>query len=438
MEEHTMTTNLRQRAGIEADAGTGGARSTRMITAPRVAALIEGLAVAVLVGVNGSLPWQLARVLIVGALTALALWGLGSPRRGIRAVVALSAGLIGTIVGIGIGIGHITHDTVNATAVAGVVSLASGLFLLGVGSAASVRVLPAWWKLASIPLALALLLFVLYPLPNALYATNVPRPAVGDATPADRGFTYLDAEFATSDGVTLSGWYVPSTNGAAVVLLHGASSTRSAVLDHAAVLARHGYGVLLFDARGHGRSGGQAMEFGWFGNQDIAAALSYLQARPEVDPQRLGAVGISMGGEQAVGAVATDARIRAVVGEGVTGRTAADKGWLPQHWRGWIQRGIDAVLYGTADLLTETSPPIRLRDAVAQAAPRPVLLIAGGAVMGNAEVDADTWIRAASPDTVQVWIVPDTGHTAALRTQPQQWEAKVIGFLDAALLQTTG
>ena len=265
-------------------------------------------------------------------------------------------------------------------------------------------------------------------------------PCTGDPVRANVEGAFVqpaELEFITSDGVTLSGWYLPSTNGAAVVLLHGASSTRSAVLDHAAVLAKHGYGVLLFDARGHGRSGGQAMEFGWFGDQDIAAALSYLETRSEVNPQRLGAVGMSMGGEQAVGAVATDARIRAVVGEGVTGRTAADKGWLPRHWRGWIQRGIDAVLYGTTDLLTEASPPIRLRDAVAEATPRPVLLIAGGAVLGNAEVDADSWIRAASPDTVQVWVVPDTGHTAALRMQPQQWEARVIGFLDAALLETT-
>ena len=409
-----------------------------MITALRAAALIEGLALAVIVGLNGSPPWQVARVLVVGALTALALWVLGSARRGIRAVAALSAGLIGTVVGIGIGVMHVTHDTVDVTAVAGVVCLASGLFLLGVGSVASVRALPGWWKLLTVPLALVLLLFVLYPIPNALYATNVPRPAVDAATPADRGLTYLDAQFVTSDGVALSAWYLPSTNGAAVVLLHGASSTRSAVLDHAAVLARHGYGVVLFDARGHGRSGGQAMEFGWFGDVDIAAALTYLEARPEVDPQRLGAVGLSMGGEHAVGAVATDTRIRAVVGEGVTGRTAVDKGWLPRHWRGWIQRGIDAVLYGTADLLTDASPPIRLRDAVAEAAPRPVLLIAGGAVMGNAEVDADSWIRAVSPDTVQVWVVPNTGHTAALRTQPRQWEAEVIGFLDAALLGTAG
>jgi hypothetical protein len=78
------------------------------------------------------------------------------------------------------------------------------------------------------------------------------------------------------------------------------------------------------------------------------------------------------------------------------------------------------VLYGTTDLLTEASPPIQLRDAVAEAAPRPVLLIVGEAVTGNAEVDADKWIRAAFPDTVQVWVVPDTGHTAAQSTQPQQ------------------
>ena len=47
---------------------------------------------------------------------------------------------------------------------------------------------------------------------------------------------------------------------------------RSAVLDQAAVLARHGYGVLLYDARGMGRSGGRAMNFGWYGDRDLAAA----------------------------------------------------------------------------------------------------------------------------------------------------------------------
>jgi dienelactone hydrolase len=106
--------------------------------------------------------------------------------------------------------------------------------------------------------------------------------------------------------VELSGWYVQSSNRAAVVLLHGASSTRSNVLAQAEVLARRGNGVLLFDARGHGRSGGRAMEFGWNGELDTSAAVDYLAGRPDVDPTRVGAVGMSMGGEQVIGAMGLD------------------------------------------------------------------------------------------------------------------------------------
>ena len=429
-----MSTDLRVHTATGAAHEAGESRGSRTILVLRVAALIEVLALATIVGLAGALAWQAVRVLLVVGLTALAVWGLGAQQRAVRGAVALLLGLTGTVVGIGIGIMHVTHDTLDLTAVAGLACLAIGLMLLGLGSVALVRAMPGWWKLLTIPAALVLLLFVLYPMPNALYATNVPRPAVGTATPADRELDFVDAEFVTTDGVTLSGWYLPSSNGAAVVLLHGASSTRTAVLDQATVLAEHGYGVLLYDARGHGRSAGTAMDFGWYGDLDIAAALSYLESRPEVDPARLGAVGMSMGGEQVVGAAATDTRIRAVVGEGVTGRGFADKGWLPRHWRGWVQRGIDATLYGTADLLTDASPPISLRDAVAAAAPTPVLLIAGGATMGNAEEDADRWIQAGSPSTVDLWLVPDTGHTAALRTEPEEWRATVLGFLDNELL----
>ena len=78
-EAHSMTTNLQRHAETAAaDVPPSGWRTTRMVTALRVAALVEGLAAAVIVGLTGSLPWQLARVLLVGALTALAVWGLGS------------------------------------------------------------------------------------------------------------------------------------------------------------------------------------------------------------------------------------------------------------------------------------------------------------------------------------------------------------------------
>jgi pimeloyl-ACP methyl ester carboxylesterase len=141
-------------------------------------------------------------------------------------------------------------------------------------------------------------------------------------------------QFATADGVALSGWYVPATNSAAVALVHGAGSTRSSVLNHAVVLARHGYGVVLFDAHGHGQSGGRAMDFGWYGNQDVAATVSLLATQSEVDASRIAVVGLSMGGEEAIGAAASDTRIRAVVAEGATNRVTADKAWMSDEF-GW-------------------------------------------------------------------------------------------------------
>jgi hypothetical protein len=284
-----MSTRLREHTAPDADRDADTRPRSRLtLRVLRAAALGQGIALAVIVGSHGSLPWQIARVVLISGVTLAALWLLGADGRVTRGVVALALGLVGTIVGIGIGLMHVSHDTVDPTAIAGLVALATGLLLLGWGAVALVRTLPGWWKLLAVPAALALLLFVVYPLPNALYTTNVPRPALGAATPADLGLEFVDAEFVTTDGVTLSGWYVPSTNSAAVVLLHGASSTRTSVLDQAAVLAENGYGVLLFDARGHGRSGGTAMDFGWYGDLDIAAALSYLESRPEVDAARLG------------------------------------------------------------------------------------------------------------------------------------------------------
>jgi uncharacterized protein len=273
-----------------------------------------------------------------------------------------------------------------------------------------------------------------FPSWQALYATNVPRPAVGVETPADYGLAYREVSFPTADGVTLSGWYIGSSNGAAVVMLHGASSTRSAVLKQAAAVAHHGYGVLLFDARGHGRSDGDAMEFGWYGDQDIAGAVSWLRSQPDVDGRRIGAVGMSMGGEEAIGAAAGNDQIKAVVAEGATGRTAADTEWLSDEYglRGAITEAWDAVVeYGLADLLTGADPPVSLHDAVARSAPRQVLLITAGTV--DEEASAARYIRSASPHTVHVWQVPDAGHTQGISVQPGQWKRHVLGFLYSRL-----
>lgn len=72
-----------------------------------------------------------------------------------------------------------------------------------------------------------------------------------------------------------------------------------------------------------------------------------------------------------------------------------------------------------------------LRNAIKSAAPRPVLLIAGGNVAD--EPIAGRFFEDASPNTVQPWVVPEPGHMAGLATRPAEWEARVTAFLARAL-----
>src|SRR3954452_4026119 len=222
--------------------------------------------------------------------------GVRRPRP-VRAALAVLTGSVAVAVGVGLGVPHLMKNDPGLLAATGVVILAVGAVLLLTGSVALVRSLHGWWsRVLAVLVVFALVVVSLVSLGQAVAATSVPRIGVGPDTPGRHGLTAVDASFRTNDGVALSGWYIPSTNGAAVALLHGAGSTRSAVLEHAGGLARHGDGVLLYDARGHGRSDGRAMEFGWYGDDDLGGAVSWLIGRPDVRDGHIAAVGMSMGG----------------------------------------------------------------------------------------------------------------------------------------------
>lgn len=292
-----------------------------------------------------------------------------------------------------------------------------------------------WWAL-TLPALLIGAYLALWTVGQGVAASIPAHPALGSRTPSDVGLRYQSVTLETVDGVELAAWWVPGENEAAVVLLHGAGSTRTSVLDHAAVLGTHGYGVLLLDARGHGGSEGRGMAFGWYGERDVAAALDFVAAQPVVAADRIGIVGLSMGGEVAIGAAGVDARVRAVVAEGATHRVAGDKDYLAEYGaRGDVQRGIDQVTFAVADLLSAAPRPELLRDAVADAqadgTPTPMLLITAGEV--ETELLAAELLDRAAPAAVDVWTVPGAGHTDGLRVEPTEWRRRVLGFLDEAL-----
>ena len=116
-------------------------------------------------------------------------------------------------------------------------------------------------KALAIPLVLALVQWILVPAIGAAVATNAPRHAVAGARTLGIAGA-RDVVFRASDGVRLAGWYAPGHNGGAVILAHGSHGDRADALAHMRLVARAGFAVLAYDARGHGRSTGRTNALG--------------------------------------------------------------------------------------------------------------------------------------------------------------------------------
>lgn len=376
---------------------------------------------------------SVAERLLVSVVAVAAATGLtslfGRSTRSVQSALAIGVGAISTASAIGMRAYAIPKEGLSWIDAITIPTLATGLALLGLGTALALRHVRGWRRIVGLPAGLLLVYYVIWPVTIALMVTHVPEIEVGSKTPADYGLAYEDAWFETRDGATLSGWYLPSENGAAVALIHGSGSTRSNVLEHAAFLNRNGYGTLLFDSRGFGRSEGVGMSTGWYGDLDIDAAVTYLSERPDVEPGRIGVLGLSMGGEEAIAAAATDDRIRAVVAEGAGAvRSVDDMAAISEVGRVlgfphyWLQTAV-------TDAFTDAPRPIGLVDAMAAIAPRPVMLISAG----ETELEYTEAYQAAAPHTTELWAPPDSGHTRALYTHQAEYRERVLRLFAEAL-----
>ena len=102
-----------------------------------------------------------------------------------------------------------------------------------------------------------------------------------------------------------------------IVLCHGYSGIRQAILpDYAKLFAEAGYVALSFDYRGFGGSEGPKWRIMALEQiDDIRNAITWLEAQPEVDADRIGVWGTSNGGAHAPYVAGVDERVKAAVGQ---------------------------------------------------------------------------------------------------------------------------
>jgi fermentation-respiration switch protein FrsA (DUF1100 family) len=152
-------------------------------------------------------------------------------------------------------------------------------------------------------------------------------------TPADVGLAYEDVAFPSDDGVALRGWFVRGAAGdgaraPAVVFVHGWPWNRlgnragvSLLPDQnvdflvlARALSQAGIHTLLFDLRNHGQSGAAwPVTFGVREARDFVGAVALLRKRSDVDRERIGAIGFSMGANTLLYGIPRCGTVRAAV-----------------------------------------------------------------------------------------------------------------------------
>jgi pimeloyl-ACP methyl ester carboxylesterase len=339
-------------------------------------------------------------------------------------VIAVVVAIAYVAIGLAVHLPHAILRGPTVADVAGVLLGLAGIALIVFVARLAFRGRRRRTKLLAIGIALVAAQWIVLPIVGAGLAVNAPDPRAPAASalhlPGAR-----DVVFPARDGARLAGWYVPGRNGAAVVLLHGSHGSRADTVDHLRMLARAGYGVLAYDARGHGASAGQTNALGWRGADDVAGAVAFLRRQPGVDPRRIAALGLSMGAEEALRAAAGGVALRAVVADGAGASTAGDERIVSD---GPIARSVTWMTMRATELLSGDAEPAPLED-VAHAIRVPVLLVASRRA-GERRIDEAYRSRIAS---ARLWYVADADHTEALRAHPRAYAARVLGFLDAAL-----
>jgi fermentation-respiration switch protein FrsA (DUF1100 family) len=273
--------------------------------------------------------------------------------------------------------------------------------------------------------ALLSLTFIVFPVGYAYIYTHTGQAA---ATP-DLGVPFESVKFTTSDGLELAASYVPSKNRAAVILFPGA--TRA---DHARMLIRHGYGVLLLDPRGQGRSEGDIVR--WAGDRDILGGVDYLRSRPDVDAGRIGGFGFSVGGELLLEAAAKSTGLKVLVSEGAGIRVGegleAGEGMSESVRALWNPASF--VLSAATTMFSNHGPPPTIVDRIGRIAPRAVFLIYADPGMGGEATRQPRYFEAAGQPKA-IWKVPGSAHTGGIDARPAEYERRVVAFFDRALLK---
>ncbi len=271
-------------------------------------------------------------------------------------------------------------------------------------------------------IALFLALFSLF----TFYMSIHPQKIITYLEPSDLGLKYEDIAFKSTDGVKLSGWFMPyNKTKAAIIVMHGYPADKNNLLGIAEFLAKD-FNVFLFDFRSFGQSKGKYTTAGCLEKNDLLGAIQYLEKEKKLT--KIGLYGFSLGG--AVALMTNHKNVKAIVADSAY----AELRHVVQH----MYKIFFIFKYPLA-YLTKLYGILFLRINIDYASPAdniknlkiPILLI-------HAEKDSqipasEAYLLHNANKKSELWIVGNAGHGMTHSANPEEYEKKVIVFFKESL-----
>lgn len=261
---------------------------------------------------------------------------------------------------------------------------------------------------------------------------SAPAPSKVEI-PSNLPFSVNEITFLSEDGLRMAGWYVPPETGALVILLHGYSVNRTAMIWHAEQLTKAGYGVLMYDERASGESEGEYRSYGWEDPRDVGGALAFLNGKSEIDPEKIGIAGCSIGGQIALQGAAYYPQIEAVWADGPSTIRAQDIS-KPTNPIYALLIAANYMLDWMFEVKLDIEAPAPMIEIIDDIAPRPIMLVGGGTSMPitGSEGDHLQLYKQYAGENAELWVIPEAVHCDGPVRRPDEYAARMVEFFDKA------
>jgi dipeptidyl aminopeptidase/acylaminoacyl peptidase len=244
--------------------------------------------------------------------------------------------------------------------------------------------------------------------------------------------------FQGQNGKEVSGWFVPGGDSSAkpwpcILLLYGYGGYKEQMVYYASMLHDAGFACFMFDMQGSGLLRGLPVTMGYRERWDTLSALAYISSRSDVDSERIGALGVSMGAATALMAAELAPQIKAVVSDsayadlndmvqpGLRTFVGSPATFFAPLIMRWAEQMVGMK---TGDVHPEVS--------AARLGARPLFVIHGANDQLTDPRSAPR-IYAAASGPKELWVVPDCGHARAPEVAHEEYKRRVNGFFTEAL-----